>query len=166
MKNKILTLLAGLSMCFFAACASEDPEPSLAEKCANGLCEECLLGTWMLNGITNPNVTQYFSGGQFSTPAKLVFKKDSFKTGQLFEYTPANWTKDPVYGTWNINGTSLKLKIWTNGDDYAVTSTTVEPKIDEFQLNLGKVFFQDPFIDDLTMKTTGVEKFERDPSAK
>ena len=52
MKTKIFTLLAASTLAFFTACSDDSGSKSIAEICADGLSEDCLIGTWTLKSIS------------------------------------------------------------------------------------------------------------------
>ena len=76
--------------------SSSSPSKSRVQKCANGLSDECLIGTWNLNGLANlATPTRDIRTPDFdyqANPGKLVFKADG-----TLEFTfPANAPADLI----------------------------------------------------------------------
>ena len=74
--------------------SSSSPSKSRVQKCANGLTDECLIGTWNLNGLVNLSTpTRDIRTPNFdyqANPGKLEFKAD----GTLNFSFPANAPAD------------------------------------------------------------------------
>lgn len=131
--------LAGLcSMSFLTACSdSGSSAPSRSEACAKGLSEDCLVGVWTLNGVTDAGTGLLNPSHDFSAaPATIEFSNVKDEYGNTpFIYTFAGNSKDecgklqnggaPIMGVWEISGTSLILK--PNSACYNPSRKTVTP---------------------------------------
>ncbi|MBR2469828.1 MAG: lipocalin family protein [Fibrobacter sp.] len=152
MKTKILTLLAASTLAFFTACSDDSgSNKTPAEICAEGLSEDCLVGTWTLKSISqkgNNEIITDFSAAQGGT---LVFSEDS-----LYHYTRSTAGECPGSlsggtddkGHWSINEGTLIFKANKEGDcvEFGKTFTTT-PKIEvvgeTVTLILNTVLFQE-----------------------
>ena len=81
MKKIFLTAIAAASLCFLSACSDDESEPTLEELCAAGLNEDCLVGTWNLNGIETMDGSQVWHN-YGTAPSTLVITDDG-----KFEFT-------------------------------------------------------------------------------
>ena len=126
MTIKILAMLA-IAATLITACGDETTStpPTKAEQCAAGLTSDCLLGTWSVNGPTGAtavgNDIVYIIDPNYdltSNPATLKFYIDE-KNVKTFEFTHSSLSKagcdlPKTYGKWELNGSSLHLKVTTN----------------------------------------------------
>ncbi len=144
MKTKILTFLAVSALAFFSACSDDSGSKSIAEICANGLSEDCLVGNWTLKSISqisNKNVITDFSS---SKGGKMEFREDG-----IYHYARSSYgdCPDPDEGHWTVEGQTLTFKEDRKGDciefgkKYSVTPT-IEVNGDTITMYLNKVIFQ------------------------
>lgn len=151
MNKKILAMAAISSLCLFAACSDDsESDPSRAELCATGLTEECLIGTWNLNGaysvtfidgVVNSAINPDYNYSV--NPSKLEFAED-----KSFTYTMSSVAKPScvdrsdgkVFGEWSVSGTTLTLRsqmgntcmekrVWTGTPSIKVNGPTIEMDI-------------------------------------
>ena len=162
MKKIILT--AAASICLLTACSSEDPKPTRAEMCAKGLNEDCLVGNWNLQSIQTKDGTKIITDFS-SAPSTLEFMDNGnfhfiFTTNpSLSEMAGNGCGGTDVYGTWEIAGITLKLKVGrtdclTTGQTYTLT-----PTITATSLNLNKVVFHENDMTDALTKNESTEYF-------
>lgn len=147
MNMKLLAALAASSVFALTAC-SDDPAPTLADKCAT-VTEDCLVGAWTLQAITTKTDLNTPLTSFTSAPGTLTFNDNG-----TFQYHTSGITTNAAcqnvdnYGKWSLEGTSVKLRT-TNGDCIG-EMTTLTPTItvesgdagDKATMNIGKVFFQ------------------------
>lgn len=166
MKKTIFTLAAATSLCMLAACGSEESEPTLAEICASGLNEDCLVGSWNLQYIqTVDGAQKYIDFG--TTPSTLVITDDgkfdfTYTTNAGISMMAGNGCGGThTYGEWSISGSTLNLKIGRTDCMVTGTKYQIVPKVDEFNLSLSKVIFHDNDMTDALTKSNSVEYFVR-----
>lgn len=129
-KSFVLVGIAIAGMLFSACSSSSSGEASLAEKCANGVTEECLEGaTWNMNAFYNSTDGETFTAYQkLSTPSTLVFNKD--KTFSLTYSTDVAVNSenmclgDEESGNWSLAGNALTMN-FTFGCILGASSETV-----------------------------------------
>ena len=166
MKKIILTAVAAASLCILSACSSDEPEPTMAEKCANGLSEDCLVGNWNLQAVktldlsavhidfgTTPSTLEFTKDGKFH----FVFTTDPHKS----EMAGNGCGGTNVYGNWEINNMTLKLKIGitdclTTGETFTLT-----PTINDRSLNFNMVVFHANDMTDGLTKSNSTEYYVR-----
>ena len=165
MKRIILSVIAAAGLSFFTACSEDESEPTLEELCATGLNEGCLVGTWNLNGIENHEGTQtYFS---FATsPSTLIITEDgkfefTFTTSNASEMAANGCGGTKTYGTWEIAGASLKLKMGRSDCLITGQSYTLTPTLNVTTLDLNKVVFHENDMTDALVKANSTEHFVR-----
>ncbi|WP_458451106.1 lipocalin family protein [Fibrobacter sp.] len=164
MKKIFLSAIAA-SFCLLTAC-SDDPEPSTEEKCEGGLNEDCLVGTWNLNGIESTiDKSKIVDFGV--APSTLVFTDDG-----KFEFTTTTSPNsdmagrgcagEKTYGEWSIEGASLKIivKMARCQEPDAGTYTTT-PTINATDLNFNKLVFHSNDISDAFIKPNATEHYIR-----
>ena len=153
MKTKIFTFLAASTLAIFTACSDDSGsgKSSWTEACAEGLSEDCLVGTWTLNSISNKDdglVVQDFSSAQGGT---LEFTEDG-----IFHYVRSTKGSCPgslaggidEKGTWTINEDgSLDLFLNKEGDclefmKHYVVKPSIEMSGQIATLKLNTVIFQ------------------------
>ncbi len=168
MKKSLALMGIALAGMLFSACSSSSSsssEASLAEKCANGVSEECLEGaTWNMYGLYYPNADgSYTLLHGFSNPSQLVFNS-SKKEGKTFSLT---YSLDPSIegvggledsGEWSVENGTLRLEFGRVGslhtDTTKVISATIVSLDSAVALNLGgKVLHT-------TISEAGVEIFK------
>ncbi len=119
MTIKFLASLAVAATLFTACGESSTTPPSKAEQCAVGLTNDCVMGTWSIDGPTVPRsagndvVTIIHPSHDFkSSPATLRFYIDE-KQKNKFEFINSPLSKTgcsaKTYGDWAIVGNSLSL---------------------------------------------------------
>jgi hypothetical protein len=140
MTIKILASLA-MAATLFSACSDSatTPPPSKADQCSAGLSNDCVLGTWSIEGPTTlhnygedviPAIDESHYYG--SLPATLKFYIDENQTNTFEFIHSANSKADcktstgKTYGTWSVMGTSLYLKT-TVGNDCMDTRDAIIP---------------------------------------
>lgn len=165
MKKIFLTAITATFLSFFSAC-SDDPEPSTEEKCEGGLSEDCLLGTWNLNGIESTIDKSKISDFGFA-PSTLVFTDDG-----KFEFTTTTSPSsamagrgcagEKTYGEWAIEGASLKIKVkMARCQEPEAGTYTTTPTINATDLNLNKLVFHSNDFDDANVKNYATEHYIR-----
>jgi hypothetical protein len=144
MKTKILTLLAASTLAFFSACSDDGSSKSIADICADGLSEDCLIGEWTLKSISQ-------KGGEVITdfsaaPGKMVFKDDGY---YRYERSANGECKGLDEGEWSISEDGKSLIFFENkfGDciDFQKkypTTPSIEVSGNTITLKLNKVVFQ------------------------
>jgi hypothetical protein len=166
MKKIILTAIAAASLCILSACG-DDPEPTMAEKCSGGLTEACLVGNWSLTSIQSlDGSATYLDFG--AIPSTLEFTKDGNFTftctsnTSVSEMAGRGCAGEKTYGKWEINGTSLKLKITraSCGEPPEGTYTVIPTITDTFMNFNALIFHSNDMTDDLT-KQNSSEYFVR-----
>lgn len=165
MKKVILTAIAAAGLCFLTAC-SDDPEPTIAEKCTGGLTEDCLVGTWNLNYIENAqDKSKIVDFGL--TPSTLVFTDDgkfefTNTTSPNSEMAGRGCAGEKTYGTWAIEGASLKIVVtMPRCQEPEIGTYTTTPTLTVTDLNLNTVVFHNNDISDLMMKPFATEHYTR-----
>jgi len=165
MKKIMMTAIAA-SVCLLAACGSEESEPTREEMCAKGLNAECLVGNWNLQTIQTKDASQIYTDFS-SAPSTLAITDDGkfhfvFTTSASLSEMAANGCGGTdVYGTWEIAGATLKLKIGrtdclTTGQSYTLT-----PTLSVHHLNLNTVVFHANDLTDALTKSNSTEYFVR-----
>ena len=159
MKKIILTALAAASLCILSACSSDEPEPTMAEKCANGLSEDCLVGNWNLQAVKTLDLSAvHIDFG--TTPSTLEFTKDgkftftcTSNTG-VSEMAGRGCAGQSSFGTWEIAGANLNIKIDISRCGEPVEgSYTVTPTINDTYMDFhGLLFHANDITDSLTIK--------------
>ena len=168
MKKIFLTAIAAASLCFLSAC-SDDPEPTIAEKCSGGLSEDCLVGTWNLKAIqTLGDETTAITYVDFgATPSTLVFTDDGkFEFTYTTNATVSEMAGDGCggtksYGSWEIAGVTLKIKIGRTDCQETGRSYTVTPTITPTSLNLNMLLFHENDMTDALSKANATEYYVR-----
>ena len=165
MKKIVIPGLLLSSLCLFGAC-SDDASESIADKCANGLSEECLVGTWKLDAIKTKNG----AGTLFdysASPSTLTFTDDgkftfTFTTSTTVgEMTSQGCAGTNTYGTWDITGAALKITMGRSDCHETGTYKNVVPTINEFELNLTTVVFHTGDLTDSLYVDNAAEVFTR-----
>ena len=159
MKKIILTALAAASLCILSACSSDEPEPTMAEKCANGLSEDCLVGNWNLQAVKTLDLSAvHIDFG--TTPSTLEFTKDgkftftcTSNTG-VSEMAGRGCAGEKSFGTWKIEGKNLLLNIsMSRCSEPAEGVYPTTPEITDTYLDLKRlVFHANDMTDSLTIK--------------
>lgn len=131
--------------------SSSSPSKSRVQKCANGLTDECLIGTWNMEGLVNMQAMPHAIRPAFdyaSAPGKLVFKADGTLEFSYPTNAPADLMADAdclaIKGSWSIEGGALKVRnvtqnfdniqmcvlenIFVKQDKHSSSSITVEPE--------------------------------------
>ena len=160
MTIKILASLA-IAATMFSACGDNatTPPPSKANQCAAGLSNDCVMGTWSING---PTVMKNYGDDVYSaidpshnfegSPATLRFYVDE-KQANKFHFTnsPLSRSSCPVtniYGDWNIVGSSIYLYANIGNDCMAVKEATIPVEIStaggNVTMTLKQMFFMEP----------------------
>lgn len=165
MKKIFLTAIAAACLSFFSAC-SDDPEPTTEEKCVGGLNEDCLVGTWNLNGIEMiGDGSKYLDFG--AAPSTLVFTDDgkfefTCTTSSESEMAGRDCAGQKAFGEWEILGSSLKLKIKMARCGEPVEGPyTTTPTLTATDLNLNKLVFHSNDVTDANYKNIVTEHFVR-----
>ena len=144
MKTKILTFLAAGCLMAFTACSEDSGSKTLAEKCGDGLTEECLVGTWTLSSIVQKGNKELIASFAGNAGGKLEFREDGI---YHYERSSAGSCTTPDEGTWTIEDKNLTLFENKLGDcidfmkKYTVTPT-IEVVGESVTLYLNKVVFQ------------------------
>ena len=158
MKKIFLTALAAASLSLLSACG-DDPEPTMVEKCANGLSKGCLVGTWNLQAIKTLDLSSvHIDFG--TTPSTIEFTKDG-----KFTFTCTSNTSESEmagrgcagqssFGTWEIAGANLNIIIDISRCGEPVEgSYTVTPTINDTYMDFhGLLFHVNDMTDPLTNK--------------
>lgn len=105
--------------------SSSSPSKSRVQKCANGLTDECLIGTWNLNGLADlATPTRDIRTPDFdyqANPGKLVFKADGTLEFTFPANAPADLMADSdcqsIKGSWSIEAGALKVRNVTQNFD-------------------------------------------------
>ena len=172
--KKSFAVVTGIAVAgmLFSACSSSSSssEASLAEKCANGVSEECLEGaTWNMNGLylQTEDGSYQLATHPFSSPSILVFNS-SKKEGKTFSLT---YSSDPSVegvggqedsGKWAVENGTLTLQFDHFGslhtDSTKVIPATIVNLDSAIALNLGGKILHTT-ISELGIEIfTGVEK--------
>lgn len=166
MKKIIMTAITAASVCLLAACGGEESKPSRADMCAQGLNEDCLIGQWNLQSIQSRDGSQIYTDFGV-TPSTLEFRDDGTfyfvftNNPSISEMASDGCGGTSNYGTWEIAGTVLKLKIGRTDCLTTGRSYTLTPKIDERSLNLNTVVFHENDMTDQLTKSNSTEYFVR-----
>lgn len=165
MKKFFLTAIAAASLCFLSACSEDESEPTLEELCAAGLNEDCLVGTWNLNGIETMDGSQVWHN-YGTAPSTLVITDDgkfefTFTTSNVSEMASSGCGGTKTYGSWEILGASLKIKIGRSDCLITGQSYTLTPTLSVTNLNLNKVVFHENDMTDALTKANSTENFVR-----
>ncbi len=164
MKKQILAMLAISSACILGAC-SDDPEPTMTEKCSKGLSKDCLVGNWSLTSINDINNKDVVLR-PYANPGLLEIKGNG-----EFTYTTSTDASSPMalnqcggipnYGTWTIDNAAKTVSFKITVGDCLYGSATFTPEIDAAELNLKGAFFQRSDLDDESTKASASEVFIR-----
>ena len=145
MKTKILTFLAVSALAFFSACSDDSGNSkTIAEICAEGLSEDCLVGTWTLKSISQIGNKEVITDFSTSQGGVMEFREDG-----IYHYTRSSYgdCPDPDEGHWSIEDKTLTFKEDKKGDcidfgkKYTVTPS-IEVSGETVTLYLNKVIFQ------------------------
>ena len=146
MKTKIFTLLVASTLAFFTACSDDSGSKSIAEICADGLSEDCLVGTWTLKSISQISDKSVVITDFSSAPGKMEFREDG-----IYRYTRSAMGScgGADEGEWSISEDGKNLTFFENkqGDciefqkKYVVTPS-IEVVGETVTLSLNKVVFQ------------------------
>ena len=146
MKTKILTLLAASCLAVFTACSDDSESKSIAEICADGLSEDCLIGTWTLKSISEKSDKNVVITDFSAAPGTMQFRDNG-----IYHYTrSASGNCQGVdEGEWSISEDGASLTFFENkqGDciefqkRYIVTPS-IEVVGETVTLSLNKVVFQ------------------------
>lgn len=166
MKKIILSVIAAASLCVLSACG-DDPEPTMAEKCAGGLSEACLVGTWNLQAIKTLDLSEvHIDFG--ANPSTLEFTKDGKFTFTCTSNVAASemaergCAGEKSYGTWEILETNLKIKITRSSCGEPMEgSYTVTPTINDTYMNFNKLLFHANDMTDPLTNTNATEYYVR-----
>lgn len=145
MKTKIFTLLAASTLAFFTACSDDSESKSIAEICADGLSEDCLVGTWTLKSISTKDLSETINAFTGATNGVLEFRDNG-----IYHYSRSSAGSCPGVdeGEWSI-AEDDSLTFFENklGDciDF-MKKYTVTPKVEvvgeTVNLILNEVVFQ------------------------
>lgn len=170
MKTKILTLLAASCLAVFTACSDDSGDSkTIAEICAEGLSEDCLVGTWTLKSISQKANNEVITDYSTEQGGTLTLTDDS-----LYHYVRSTKSDCPGSlgggiddkGTWYVEGSSLIFKTNKEGDciDFGKVFTTT-PKIEvsgeTVTMYLNKVIFQEDGKDGMYAEDAQTEVFTR-----
>lgn len=105
--------------------SSSSPSKSRVQKCANGLTDECLIGTWDLNGLVNLSTpTRDIRTPNFdyqANPGKLEFKADGTLNFSFPANAPADLLADvdcqTIRAAWSVEAGALKVENVTANND-------------------------------------------------
>ena len=145
MKTKILTLLTASTLAIFSACSDDSGNSkSIAEICAEGLSDDCLIGTWTLKTISQKDTKEVITDFSDAQGGKMVFQEDG-----IYVYTRSSKgdCPDTDKGEWKIEDKTLTFNENKKGDciefgkKYIVTPT-IEVTGETIYLYLNKVVFQ------------------------
>lgn len=161
MTIKILASLA-IAATVFTACGDDSTTsaPTKAEQCAAGLSNDCITGTWSINGPTESrlvgtDIVYIIDPGHDLTanPATIKFYTN-YKGENLFEYTLSPLSQaicelTKTYGNWEIAGTSLTLTATTNttcmvGGDRITLTPKISTAGGKITMTFEKLFFMRP----------------------
>ena len=144
MKTKILTLLAASTLAFFSACSDDESSKSIAEICADGLSEDCLIGTWTLKSISQ-------KGGEVITDFSAAPGTMTFQDDGIYRYSrsSAGSCQGIDKGEWSISEDGKTLTFFENKDGDCIefqkhyaTTPSIEVSGNTVTLKLNKVVFQ------------------------
>lgn len=180
MRTKILASLAIAAATMFTACSDDNPTPppSKAQLCANGITDDCLMGTWSINGPTLPTVvgtdTVYLvdqNHNLSASPAKLKFYIDD-KNAKKFEFVNSTLSKadcitatGKTYGNWEILGSSIHFYANIGNECMEKNDKTIESVVSvsgtDVKLKLKGIFFMEPEIknEDAVQKALASEEY-------
>jgi len=168
MKKVILSAIAAASICLFSACSSDESEPTLAEKCANGLNEDCLVGTWTLKNIQSlDGKSVYFDHS--SAPGTLIITEDgnfdfTYTTttdAGISEMAAGGCAGTKVYGKWTVTGASLSLKVGRSDCLSFGQTFNITPTINESEMRFNTVVFHENDMTDALLKSNATEFYTR-----
>ena len=140
MKKSFALVGIAVAGMLFSACSSSSSsssDASLAEKCANGVTEECLEGaTWNMNGLYNQQEDGSYQliTHPFANPSILVFNS-SKKEGKTFSLT---YSSDPMVegvggmedsGEWSVDNGTLTLQFGRGGSLHTDTTKLIHATI-------------------------------------
>lgn len=169
-------MLAASSLCamaMFTACSEDDPAPTRAELCQNGLTEKCLIGSWNVNGFAQLQTGEMNANYDYTAlPGTLTFKAKDKKTGEYgFQYDAPAGAKaeftapdcNPVYGTWTLDAGLLIMKAGTGSLCMGAKTYKDTPVITVGDLDVtmafGKLYFLANATDELAVKNSYGETF-------
>ncbi|MBR6379817.1 MAG: lipocalin family protein [Fibrobacter sp.] len=144
MKTKILTLLAASTLAFFSACSDDGSSKSITEICADGLSEDCLIGTWTLKSISQ-------KGGEVITDFSAAPGTMTFQDDGIYRYSrsSAGSCQGIDKGEWSISEDGKTLTFYENKDGDCIefmkhytTTPSIEVSGNTVTLKLNKVVFQ------------------------
>lgn len=155
--TKMLAFASLASLAILSGCSeSEEPDPTKAELCAGGATQECLLGVWSFDGVKSMETGAFFEGMDFTAaPGSLEFYIDKDKrTGAktpMFKLGlapgDANYAIsdcNPVYGTFDVIGSTVKLSTTMGAMCVSSKNLTFEPKVTnngtKIELQVGKLW--------------------------
>lgn len=148
MKNKFLTILTAAALCFLSACSDdESKEKTIEEKCATGLNEDCLVGTWQLIAMQNA-ADAYFTFIDFSTaPGVLTIEEGGNFTYVYSSYIGSNMVEACGgkfdKGTWAIDAATQTITFnFRVGEMCNQGSKTTKAVLDVQHLQLSTPVFQ------------------------
>ena len=144
MKTKILTLLAASTLAIFSACSDDGSSKSIADICADGLSEDCLIGTWTLKSISQ-------KGGEVITDFSAAPGTMTFQDDGIYRYSrsSAGSCQGIDKGEWSISEDGKTLTFYENKDGDCIefmkhyaTTPSIEVSGNTVTLKLNKVVFQ------------------------
>lgn len=148
MKHKFLKIFAAAALCLLSACSDdESSEPTLEEKCATGLNEDCLIGTWQLIAMQNA-ADAYFTFIDFSTaPGVLTIEEGGNFTYVYSSYIGSNMVEACGgkfdKGTWAIDEATQSITFnFRIGEMCNQGAHTTTAKLDAQNLQLYTPIFQ------------------------
>ena len=181
MTIKILASLAIATALIACGSESTTTPPSKAQQCSSGLSNDCLMGTWSVNGptITRTVETDVLhiidpSHDLTGSPAKLKFYVDD-KNVNKFEFTNSTLSKDDcikatgkTYGDWSVANGTLTLIARIGEVCMEKSSITLTPIFEingnDVTMTFPQIFFMEPEMkssDAVERRTaTEVYKFE------
>ena len=144
MKTKILTLLAASTLAIFSACSDDEGSKSITEICADGLSEDCLIGTWTLKSISQ-------KGGEVITDFSAAPGTMTFQDDGIYRYSrsSAGSCQGLDKGEWSISEDGKTLTFFENKDGDCIEfqkhytpTPSIEVSGNTVTLKLNKVVFQ------------------------
>lgn len=125
--TKMLAFASLASLAILSGCSeAEEPDPTKAQLCANGVTRDCLMGTWTFDGVQSKELKAFAEGFDFrSVPGSLKFYQyvEKFANGSkeksdMFELNLSsrdinynNPDCNPISGMFNVEGSTVKLSI-------------------------------------------------------
>lgn len=160
MKKQILAMLAFSSACILGAC-SDDPEPTMTEKCSKGLSKDCLVGTWTLSSISNVesgSIIAPYSTGSLEIKGNGEFTYTIPSEGKMAGEGCGGVEN---YGTWTIDDAAKTVTFKASVGDCLYGSATLTPTITATDLNLNGMYFLRGELDDATTASVSSEVYVR-----